>query len=30
MYTTKINDLAANLSELLSLEQFQPADEDPK
>lgn len=28
--TAKINDPAANLSELLSLKQFQPADEDPK
>lgn len=28
--TTKINDLVANLSELLSTEQFQPTDEDPK
>ena len=28
--TTKINDLVANLNELLSIEQFQPTDEDPK
>lgn len=30
MQDTKINDLAANLGELLSLEQFQLPDEDPK
>ena len=28
--TIKINDLVANLNELLSIEQFQPTDEDPK
>lgn len=28
--TTKINDLVTNFSELLSLEQFRLADEDPK
>ena len=28
--TTKINNLVANLNELLSIEQFQPTDEDPK